>query len=145
MLEGCVPWPDEFVKLYKEKGYWEDIPFSDHIDEWVTNYADRPAIACDGQEVTYRQMDVYVTRLAYHLTKMGLKTYDRVVVQLMNGPELIYLVYACFKIGAILLYKANVLKGNKTFAGHTDMFVSGLATDRIHHRQDRDHQYTSEP
>ena len=101
MLKGCVPWPDEFVRLYKEKGYWEDIPFSDHIDEWVTNYADRPAIAFQGHEVTYRQMDAHVTRLAYHLTKMGLKTYDRVMVQLLNGPELIYLVYACFKIGAI--------------------------------------------
>ncbi len=101
MMEGCVPWPDEFVKLYKEKGYWEDLPFSDHIDEWVTNYGDRPAIAFQGREVTYQQMDEYVTRLAYCMVKMGVKTYDRVVMQLLNGPELIYMVYACFKIGAI--------------------------------------------
>ena len=29
MLEGCVPWPEEFVKLYTQKGYWEDIILGD--------------------------------------------------------------------------------------------------------------------
>ena len=101
MLEGCVPWPEELVELYKEKGYWEGLTMGEHIDRWVEKYADRPALAYQGQEVTFRQMDVYVTRLAYHLTRMGLKTYDPVLFQLFNGPEVIYLMYACFKIGAL--------------------------------------------
>jgi 2,3-dihydroxybenzoate-AMP ligase len=100
-MEGCVPWPDELVKEYKEKGYWEDITFGEHFDEWVEKYADRPAIASKGQEVTYRQMGIYVNRLAYHMAQMGIKTYDRVIFQLFNGPEVLYLIYACFKLGAI--------------------------------------------
>ena len=73
MLKGCVPWPDEFVRLYKEKGYWEDIPFSDHIDEWVTNYADRPAIAFQGHEVTYRQI---VQSELYEAISTGQRAYN---------------------------------------------------------------------
>ncbi len=101
MLEGCVPWPDEFVKMYKEKGYWEDITLGEHLDRWVEQYADRPAIAFQGQEITYREMGENATRLAYQMAKMGIKTYDRVIFQLFNGPDLLYLIYACFKIGAI--------------------------------------------
>ena len=100
-MEGCVPWPEDFVKRYKEKGYWEDIPFGEHFDRWVHQYADRPAISCQSQEITYGQMDEYVTRLAFHMIRMGIETYDRVVIQLFNVPELVYIVYACLKIGAI--------------------------------------------
>jgi len=100
-MEGCVPYPDEFVKVYKEKGYWEDITIGEHFDRWVEQYADRIAIAYHGQEVTFRRMDEYVTRIAYHMAKMGIKTYDRVIFQLFNGPEVVYLFYACMKIGAI--------------------------------------------
>jgi non-ribosomal peptide synthetase component E (peptide arylation enzyme) len=31
MLEGRTPWPEEFVKLYKEKRYWEDITLGEHF------------------------------------------------------------------------------------------------------------------
>lgn len=101
MLEGFVPWPEEFVNVYKEKGYWEDVTLGEHFDRWVDQYRGRPALAYQGKEITYRQMDEYVIRLAYHMTRMGVKTYDRVIFQLFNGPELVYLFYACMKIGAI--------------------------------------------
>ena len=101
MLEGCVPWPEELVKVYKEKGYWESITLGEHFDNWVEKYADRNAIACNGESITYRQLGERVNRLAYQLTSMGVKTYDPVIVQLFNGPDILYLFYACFKIGAI--------------------------------------------
>ena len=101
MLEGFVPWPEELARIYKEKGYWEDVTLGEHFDRWVAQYGDRPALACKGEVTTYRQMGERVTRLAYGLAKMGLKTYDRVILQLPNGPELVYLFYACLKIGAI--------------------------------------------
>lgn len=100
-MNGCVPWPEEWVKEYKQKGYWEGIPLGDHFDQWVEHYGDRPAIACQGREITYRQMGIYVTRLAYHMANMGIKTNDPVIFQLFNGPEVLYLFYACMKIGAI--------------------------------------------
>ncbi len=101
MLEGYVPFPEEDVRRYKDAGYWEDITIGEHFDRWVSENADRPALAYGGNEVTYRQMDVYVTRLAHCMTRHGVRTYDRVCMQLHNVPELAYFVYACFQIGAI--------------------------------------------
>ncbi|MDQ7784402.1 MAG: AMP-binding protein [Desulfomonilaceae bacterium] len=101
MLEGFVPWPDDFVKLYKRKGYWEDLALAEHFDRWVQQHADRPAIVHDGREITYRDMGRYSTNLAYQLLRLGLGTYDRVIFQLFNSPELVCLFYACQKVGAI--------------------------------------------
>jgi 2,3-dihydroxybenzoate-AMP ligase len=101
MLDGFVPWPDEFVNLYRAKGYWEDLTLAQQFDRWVQQYGDRPAIVQDGREITYRQMDRYSTNLAYHLARLGLSTYDRVIFQLFNSPELVCLFYACQKVGAI--------------------------------------------
>ena len=100
-MDGCVPWPEEFVRLYKEKGYWEDKTLAEHLEEWVAKHGDRPAVIHDGVEISYRRMDEYASRLALGLARLGLKTYDRVIVQMFNGPELIYFFYACLKIGAI--------------------------------------------
>lgn len=101
MFEGFVPWPEEDVKKYKKKGYWEDLTFGEHLDQWVEQYSDRPALVYQSKEISYRQMDEYVTRLAYHMARLGIHTYDRVIMQLFNVPELVYLVYACMKVGAI--------------------------------------------
>lgn len=100
-MKGCVPWPDEFVELYKKKGHWEDKTLGEHFDQWVLKYGDNIALIHNNKEITYRQMGVYVTRLAYQLTQIGINTYDRVMFQLFNGPEVVYLFYACTKIGAI--------------------------------------------
>ena len=100
-MKGCVPWPDEFVELYKKKGHWEDKTLGEHFDQWVLKYGDNIALIHNNKEITYRQMGIYVTRLAYQLTQIGINTYDRVMFQLFNGPEVVYLFYACTKIGAI--------------------------------------------
>jgi len=101
MLEGCVPWPAEFVKKYKVKGYWEGITLGDAFESWVEKYGDRPALAYQGKEITYRQMDAFATRIALQMIELGVQTYDRVILQLFNVPELVYIYYACMKIGAI--------------------------------------------
>ncbi|MFH0730051.1 MAG: AMP-binding protein [Pseudomonadota bacterium] len=102
-MEGCVYWPEEFVKEYKQKGYWEDKTIGEHLDECFAKYADRPALAnSEGKTiVTYRQLGENVTKLAYQMAKMGIKTYDPVLFQMFNTPETLYLLYACFKLGAI--------------------------------------------
>jgi 2,3-dihydroxybenzoate-AMP ligase len=100
-MEGFVHWPEAYVSLYKKKGYWQDLTLGEHLDQWVTKYADQPALAYRGREITYRRMDAHATRLAYHMVRLGMKTYDRVILQLFNVPELVYVFYACMKIGAI--------------------------------------------
>ena len=101
MLDGFVPFPESFVKMYRDKGYWADKTLGDEFDEFVVRYADRIALSFKGEQVTYREMGEKVNRLALHFVDRGLKTYDRMIFQLPNEPEFIYCFYAAMKIGVI--------------------------------------------
>ncbi len=101
MLKGFVPWPKAYANIYKKKGYWQDLTIGEAVETWCKKFAESPAIAFKGKEITYRQMDEYSTRIAYQMSVLGIRTYDRIVMQLFNVPELVYLFYACMKIGAI--------------------------------------------
>lgn len=100
-MEGFVPYPEAFIKKYREKGYWADKTLGDEFDEFVDRYADRVALSFEGEQVTYRQMGERVNRLALHYADRGLKTYDRMIFQLPNEPEFLYCFYAAVKIGVI--------------------------------------------
>ena len=101
MLEGCVPYPETFVRNYKEKGYWVDKTLGEEFDEFVNRYPDRIALAFDGKYVSYREMGKKVNRLALHFINAGLRTYDRMIFQLPNEPEFVYSYFAAVKIGVI--------------------------------------------
>ena len=100
-MEGAVRWPKEFEAKFRECGFWEDVALGDRLDEWVARYGDNAAIACQGRDISFREMGRQVDLLACHMAETGLRRYDRVILQLFNVPELIYVFYACLKIGAI--------------------------------------------
>ena len=67
----------------------------------VRRHGERVAVIDRDQAVTYVQIDQRSTRLALNLLDEGLKPLDRVVVQLPNVVEFVYLYFALQKIGAI--------------------------------------------
>jgi 2,3-dihydroxybenzoate-AMP ligase len=101
MLDGVVRFPPEFAARYRAKGYWEDRSLRDTFDELFPRNAGRVAIIDRDQVVTYAQLDRRSTCLALNLLDEGLKPLDRVVVQLPNVVEFIYLYFALQKIGVI--------------------------------------------
>lgn len=101
MLEGLVPYPEPFVRKYKEKGYWVDKTLGEEFDEFVSKYRDRVALAYNGQHVSYRELGEKVNRLALHFIDVGLRTYDRMILQLPNEPEFVYCYFAAVRIGVI--------------------------------------------
>jgi 2,3-dihydroxybenzoate-AMP ligase len=101
MLKGLVPYPESFIRKYKEKGYWIDRTIGEEFDQFVRNHADRVALAHNGKYVTYRGMEERVNRLALHFVRAGLKTYDIMILQLPNEPEFAYCFFAAVKIGVI--------------------------------------------
>ncbi len=100
-MDGFVDWPVDVAKRYRKLGYWEDKTLGEQLDLWVARHKDAPAIWHDGAEISYAEMDRRATAVAYGLSRLGITTYDRIIFQLYNSPELIYLTYACFKLGAI--------------------------------------------
>lgn len=101
MLEGVVRYPPEFAARYRERGYWEDRSLADIFGEVFNRYAGRTAIVDRDESVTYGDLNERSERLALNLLDQGLGPLDRVVVQLPNIAEFVYLYFALQKIGCI--------------------------------------------
>jgi 2,3-dihydroxybenzoate-AMP ligase len=101
MLAGCTPWPPDLAERYRQKGYWEGRTLGDLVDRWAAAYGQREAIVSGEQRISYSELQRRVDRLAHHLLSLGLRPPERIVVQLPNVPEFIYLYYACAKIGVL--------------------------------------------
>jgi 2,3-dihydroxybenzoate-AMP ligase len=101
MLDGVVRFPPEFAARYRAKGYWEDRSLAATFADVFAKYADRIALIDGDRRVTYAQVDQRATRLALNLLDQGLKPLDRVVMQLPNVAEFVYLYFALQKLGCI--------------------------------------------
>ncbi len=101
MLTGCVPWPEAFARRYRSRGYWRDVTIGEQLDRAIARWADKEALVSGDVRLTYRELGARIDRLAVRLAAAGLKPLDRVVMQLPNVPEFIYVYYALAKIGVI--------------------------------------------
>jgi 2,3-dihydroxybenzoate-AMP ligase len=101
VLDGVVPYPPEFAKRYREKGYWRDRSLAEEFAPVFKRYAERVAVVDREARITYAEIDRVSDRLALNLLDAGLAPLDRVVVQLPNVAEYVFLYFALQKIGCI--------------------------------------------
>jgi len=101
MLEGVVPFPPEFARRYRERGYWADKSLAQEFDVVFKRFASRVALIDRGKSITYAELDHLSTNLALQLLEAGFVPLDRVVVQLPNVAEFVILYFALQKIGCI--------------------------------------------
>jgi 2,3-dihydroxybenzoate-AMP ligase len=100
-LEGFVPFPAALAEEYRRKGYWKGKTLGAHLDEWVERYAERIAIVSGEERISYRDLGARSANAATHLAALGIGRGDRVVMQLNNVPEFLYLAFGLFRIGAL--------------------------------------------
>jgi len=101
VLEGVVPFPPQFARRYRERGYWRDESLAQEFAAVFRRHADRIAVIDRGIAFTYAEIDHVSDRLALNLLEAGLQPLDRVVVQLPNTIEFVHLYFALQKIGCI--------------------------------------------
>ena len=101
MLDGVVPFPPEFVARYRARGYWEDRSLAAVFDDVFARFAERVALVAGDDHITYGALGRRIERLAGHLMAMGIRPLDRVVVQLPNVPEFVFVYFALQRLGAI--------------------------------------------
>ena len=101
MLEHWTAYQPELAKSYEEKGYWKRENFSQVFDNIAERFWDREALVGGEQRFTYGELKKGSDRLALHFLKMGLKHEDRIVIQLTNIPEFVFIYLALQKIGVI--------------------------------------------
>jgi len=101
VLEGVVPFPPEFARRYREKGYWIDKSLAQEYRIAFTKYEKRVALLDRDRSITYGELDRMSNNLALNLLEAGFQSLDRVVVQLPNVAEFVVLYLALQKIGGI--------------------------------------------
>ena len=101
MLDGVVPFPPEFAKRYRERGYWADKSLAEEFEVVFKRFANRIVLIDRDRSFTYAELDRLSTNLALHLLEAGFVPLDRVVVQLPNVAEFVILYFALQKIGCI--------------------------------------------
>lgn len=100
--------------------YFEDEYFDRHLvhevlEKWAREKPNDVAFTSynTGQEFTWQQFDKAATALAYKLIDMGMGKGDYIATSLPFLPEHIFLMYGCFKIGAIIVPLDLRLKPNE--------------------------------
>jgi 2,3-dihydroxybenzoate-AMP ligase len=101
MLQGFVPFPDEYAARYRAKGYWRDQSLAQEFAHVFERFADRIALIDGDHQYSYAELDRVTDNLALNLLEIGIKPLDRVVPTLPNCGEFVILYFALVKIGAI--------------------------------------------
>jgi 2,3-dihydroxybenzoate-AMP ligase len=101
MLQGCTPWPAEYARRYREKGYWQDVSIPGRLAASIARRPDKVAVVHGEERVTYAELGERIDRLAAQFVLAGLKPLDRVVLQLHNVPEFLYAYFGLVRAGAI--------------------------------------------
>ena len=134
MLKGFVPFPDDYIQKYRDKGYWEDRTIADVFGEVCDKYADRIAVCDANSEVSYEELDERAVNLALNFLDAGLKPGDIIVLQLGNVLEFVYTYFALHKIGvrpilALHTHRYRELKQFVELSGATAMITADRAKD----------------
>ena len=87
------------------------------IDSTAKAYPDSTALVYEGEAWTYDHLNRQINRLTSQLKKIGIAKGDRVLVQLVNGPEIVMTHFAIIKAGAIAV-PLNVM-----YVGHEIAYI----------------------
>jgi 2,3-dihydroxybenzoate-AMP ligase len=101
MLPGVVPFPPEYARRCREKGYWRDQSLAREFDVVFKKYSSRAALIDGNRNYSYGDIDRLSDNLALNLLELGLQPLDRVVPALPNCAEFVLLYFALQKIGCI--------------------------------------------
>ncbi len=101
MLDGFVPFPEDFAQRYRAQGYWRDQSLAQEFATVFDKFADRTALVDGARRYTYAELDRQSSNLALNLLALGLQPQDRVIPTLPNVAEFVVLYFALQKIGCI--------------------------------------------
>ncbi|MFD7258225.1 (2,3-dihydroxybenzoyl)adenylate synthase [Streptomyces sp. NPDC059874] len=104
MLGGCAPWPEEFVDRYWMAGHWRGNRLDNLLRDWALQYGPRTALVHGATRVTYAALNRRVDRMAAGIRQRGIRTGQRVVVQLPNVPEFVTTVFALMRAGVVPVF-----------------------------------------
>jgi 2,3-dihydroxybenzoate-AMP ligase len=100
-LEGALSYPKETIEEYTARGWWDNSTYGDVLDRSAARCPDKIAVVDERSRPTYAQLKDKADRFAIALLKLGVKKYDRILIQLPNRYEFLVSFYAMHRIGAV--------------------------------------------
>jgi long-chain acyl-CoA synthetase len=85
----------------------------DFLEHSADRLPDKVALVCDGQRLTYAEVDAQANRLANTLSAQGVKRGDRVALFLPNCIELVIGIFAILKAGGVFVPINHTTKADK--------------------------------
>ncbi len=67
MLEGVVPFPPDFARRYRERGYWQDRPLAQEFAAAFRLFREKPFLVDQNRTYTYGEIDRLTDNLALNL------------------------------------------------------------------------------
>jgi len=101
LLDGFIPYRKGEAKEYNRLGWWPGLTFGDILDRAAELYPGKEAFVDSESRLTFAQARDRANRLAISLMNLGIEPAERVLVQLPNWNEFVYVYFALQKIGAI--------------------------------------------
>ena len=75
----------------------------DFLEQSADRLPEKIALVCDGQRLTYREVDQLADRVANALLDLGVKRGDRVAIFLQNSVETVTGIFGILKAGAVFV------------------------------------------
>jgi non-ribosomal peptide synthetase component E (peptide arylation enzyme) len=104
------PFGDDEVAEYRRLGLWGEECLPDLIDRVCDERPDAMCSADRNQELTWAQVRERAWRLAGGLSELGIRSGDRVVVQLHNAVEAVVVYFALGRLGAVMVPRMTVYR-----------------------------------
>ena len=83
------------------------------VEHWAKERAKDTALVYEGREISFRDLNRSINRVANGLNSLGIEKEDRVAIMLPNIPEFVYTFYACQKLGAAAVPFNTMYKGRE--------------------------------
>jgi amino acid adenylation domain-containing protein len=101
---------------------------NDLLEQSALRFPAKTALVCDGQRLTYAEIDAQANRLAHALRDHGVQRGDRVVLLLPNSVELVVAIFAILKANAVFVVVNASTKQDKLLYLLNNCRAVGLIT-----------------
>jgi 2,3-dihydroxybenzoate-AMP ligase len=101
MTAAFTPWPDDLARRYREAGLWEGLDVAAMVERTARRVPTRIAVVAGDERISYASLVSQVDTLAAALLARGIRSGDRVVMQLPNVAAFVTIYLALNRINAV--------------------------------------------
>lgn len=91
----------EKLEDFYDKEVWNHLSLGDFLTKVSEKYGEKIAIVEEDNKYSYKDIEIISKKYAKGFLREGFKRGDKIVLQLPNSAELIFVIFALFKIGVV--------------------------------------------